>query len=158
MKTIPLTKGYFTIVDNDDYLKLAVKRWCSVVDNRNPNKVKVRPFRREGKKGIYLSIEIMDPPKGKQVDHINGNTLDNRKSNLRICTSAENQHNKGKMENNTTGYKGVSFDKRDGFYYSRIKNNGKRISLGRFKNSINAALIYDEMAVKLHGKFAKLNF
>lgn len=138
MKTIPLTRGYFTKVDDDDYKKWAIFRWCAFVDNRNPNKIKVRAYRREKGKSIYLSRKIMNPPEGLQVDHINRDTLDNRKSNLRICTPAENQWNKTKYDNNKTGYQGVRLDKRDGRFYAKTQRNNKTIYLGGYKTAEEA--------------------
>lgn len=67
---------------------------------------------------------------GNVVDHINGNTLDNRKTNLRLCNKSQSQMNRGRQSNNKTGYKGVSYRKDKGKYEGRIKVNGKTIHLG----------------------------
>jgi len=89
--------------------------------------------------------------KDEIVDHINGNTLDNRRSNLRICSNAENGRNRGKNSNNSSGFKGV-FLKRDK-WAAQIKHNGKSIHLGTFKTPEEAHLAYQRAANKLHGRF-----
>lgn len=90
-------------------------------------------------------------------DHINGDTLDNRKQNLREATISQNNMNKGNQRNNTSGYKGVCWNIVHNKFYAYITLNRKRISLGYFKCAKQAAQAYNEDAVKLHGDFAKLN-
>lgn len=90
-----------------------------------------------------------------QVDHINGDKLDNRIINLREATNAENSRNrpsKGK-----SGYRGVSFHKRTGLYHARIMTDGKKMFLGAFVCPKVAAIAYNNAAKELHGKFATLN-
>ena len=91
----------------------------------------------------------------KIIDHINGNKLDNRKANLRICTYSENTINvKRNLQNK---FRGVSFDKLREKWKARISVNGKRIQLGRFDTKIQAAIRYNSFAIKFHGSFANLN-
>ncbi len=97
-------------------------------------------------------------PDDKVVDHINGNPLDNRKVNLRVCLPSDNAKNQRIKANNTSGYKGVSLNKRTNLYESYIKSNYKRYHLGNFKSAVEAAQKYDEFALKLHGEYARLNF
>jgi hypothetical protein len=118
---------------------------------------------------IRLHRLIMDPPAGKVVDHISGKTLDNRRSNLRICSHSENARNRRRT---TTGaeipFKGVKRNKGhadkalDGKplnpYAAQINVNNKREHLGIFATPEEAALVYDQRAKELHGDFAKLNF
>lgn len=89
------------------------------------------------------------------VDHISCNTLDNRRSNLRICKAPENKWNVGKNAANTTGYKGVCFDKSHNKYIAQITVRGKRINLGRAKTAEEAFRFYCEAAKKYHGEFAR---
>ncbi len=96
-------------------------------------------------------------PDGKQVDHINGNPLDNRRENLRICENAENNRNKGLTKASTSGYKGVSLYKRSGTWRAYIVTNYKQKHLGTFDNPIDAAKAYNVAAIKFHGEFARLN-
>jgi len=100
--------------------------------------------------------EIMSPPQELVVDHINGDGLDNRKENLRVCTHAENIRNQKLNRLNTTGYKGVCVNREK--WISRIKVNGKLLYLGRYNTPEEAAQVYDEAARKYFGKFASLNF
>lgn len=102
--------------------------------------------------------EIMQTPMELQTDHINGNKLDNRKENLRICTCSENQHNKKIYKNNLSGYKGVYFDKANNCWRALIRINGKKIYLGTFYASKDAAKAYDIAAKKYFGEFAVFNF
>jgi hypothetical protein len=107
---------------------------------------------------IYMHQVILGCPKGFVIDHINGNPLDNRKSNLRVCTQQENSFNRPRSKNNTSGYKGVSKRKETGKFRAYIHHNFKYRYLGDFKTSKEAAEAYDSAAVKLFGQFAQLNF
>lgn len=98
----------------------------------------------------------MQCQKGFQVDHINHDKLDNRKSNLRIVTQQQNLMNRKVFKNNKTGFKGVSVYGEK--YRASIRKNGKREYLGFFKNPIDAAKAYDKRAIELFGEYAVLNF
>jgi hypothetical protein len=91
------------------------------------------------------------------VDHINGNTLDNRKLNLRICKNEENVRNQKLSKRNKTGYKGVSYNKRLEKFCATIRFKNKTICLGHFENKIDAAIAYNNSAIKYFGEFSKLN-
>ena len=104
---------------------------------------------------------IMSTPEGMHTDHINGDPLDNRKENLRICTHAENQHNYGPQKNSILGLKGVYADRRVGrtrVFIAEIRALNKRYYLGRYPTAEEAARAYDAKAKELHGEFAHLNF
>ena len=96
----------------------------------------------------------------ESVDHINGNTLDNRRSNLRLASNKENARNSRKSAKNTTGYKGVYkvFGSEEKPWKAAIYVNGKSVHLGCFANLTQAAKAYDQAAILYFGKFAKLNF
>jgi hypothetical protein len=96
--------------------------------------------------------------KDKTIDHINGNKLDNRIENLRICTQAENTRNRRMSVNNKSGFKGVSFNKNSNKWRAFIMIDRKQIHLGYFDDVLLAAKAYDEAAKLYHKKYAKLNF
>jgi hypothetical protein len=107
-------------------------------------------------KTLKLHNLIMNPPEGLVVDHKNGNPLDNKQLNLRICTQHENTLNSKNRSNSSIKYKGV--DKRNnGKYRARIMIDGKREHIGDFDTGIEAALAYNEKAKELFGEFARLN-
>lgn len=160
MKRIPLTKGKFALVDNEDYdYIVAMGKWKC-----NNSGYAVKSITTTNENGKIVNSDkimhriIMNCPKGVHVDHINGNGLDNRKSNLRLCSIQENSRNRGAQRNNTTGFKGVVYEASRGMFKSRIQvSKHKRIHLGYFKNPKEAARAYNEAAIKYHGEFAKLN-
>lgn len=89
------------------------------------------------------------------IDHIDGNKSNNQLSNLRVCTNAENMRNRGKNSNNTTGYKGVRKDERDGRYYPRIQNPtaGRYESLGGYATPEEASIVYEAKSIEYYGEF-----
>jgi hypothetical protein len=95
----------------------------------------------------------MDVPNNMVVDHINGNKLDNRRSNLRICTQAENQRNRGKQRNNVSGHKGVTWYARTSKWRVSIVLNKKHIHLGYFNLVSEAQKAYENAATEYHGEF-----
>jgi hypothetical protein len=107
---------------------------------------------------VYLHRLIMGAAKGQTVDHINGNTLDNRRSNLRFATRSQQNMNKGVPSNNTSGFKGAYLDKRDQRWAASIWINGEKKSLGYHDAAEDAARAYDRAARELFGEFASLNF
>lgn len=111
-----------------------------------------------GKRGVLLHRHITKAARDLSVDHINHDPLDNRLSNLRLCTHAENMRNIDKKAKATSGYKGVSFYKRDGTFSAYITKNYKKIHIGYFQTAKEAAQAYDHKARELFGEFANLNF
>lgn len=103
-----------------------------------------------------MHVQIMNFP-NLSVDHINGNTLDNRKENLRIVTHSQNTKNRTKSKNKTSKFKGVNFCKRSKKWRVRIKVEYKSINLGYYTNEIEAAIAYNKAAKKYFGKYAKPN-
>jgi len=160
MKSIALSKGYEAIVDDCDYLVLSKMKWHVVVCPYNL----VYAVRRQKINGKIINIMMhrfilgLIGNKKFQVDHINGNGLDNRRSNLRPCTDQQNKFNMKKRSDNTSGYKGVSWLPDRKRWQAQIQINKKNSRIGRFLSKVEAANAYDKRAVELFGEFAKLNF
>lgn len=157
---IPLTKGLFAIVDEEDYEKLSKIKWRSLLSSKNISYA-IRTIQQNYKKENILMhrfvLNLSD--KTLHIDHINGNGLDNRKSNLRITNRNGNMRNLTRERvNNTSGYRGVSFDKESNKWLSYIYINRKQKKLGRFTNKEDAAIAFDKAAKSLFGDFCgKLN-
>lgn len=117
MKQIPLTKGKVTVVDDADYEELSRYKWHVAAE-----KYPARWGRRGERHIVYMHRQIMQPPDGMEVDHIDGNTFNNLRSNLRVCTHAENIHNAKRPSNNKSGVKGVYFNKDIGKWSAAIAN------------------------------------
>ncbi len=158
MKKIPLTQGQVALVDDEDYEYLCKSKWCAFYSHGRYYAVRT-VWENKRNKIILMHRQILNPPKGKEVDHINHNGLDNRKKNIRIATRSQNNQNQRKCTRNTTSkYKGVSWDKKTNKWISYIKINCKRTVIGYYHNEIFAAGKYDEWARKCFGSFANTNF
>jgi len=155
MKFIPLTKGKFTIVDDKNYEWLNQWKWQIDSDGYAVRSVSIKEEYKGNKKRMHRVI--MNTPEGMETDHINGNRLDNRRQNLRICTRAENVRNCKKHRDNHSGYKGVYWNKREKKWRASIRIGKQDIHLGYFKSTIEAARAYNKKAKKLFGKFARIN-
>lgn len=153
---IELSQGKKAIVDNEDYERLSQRRWyASNEHGRFYAKTCVKGSGSKIRMHRFI-MGVTDP--NTLVDHKNHNTLDNRKSNLRICTTAENTRNVQSHKGGTSKYLGVSFDKANNKWMSQIYHNKKQIKIGRYKDEKEAALMYDIKAKELHKEFANLNF
>lgn len=101
-----------------------------------------------------VALAFIPNPNNKPfVDHIDRNTTNNNVSNLRYATNTKNGQNQDKHKNNTSGYKGVSFNKPRNKYKAEIRIDGKNKHLGLFKTALEASLVYEEKAIELHGEF-----
>ena len=157
-RMIKLTQKKFAIVDQGDYEDLMKYKWHAHKEKTNFYAARKgrasEPFNT-----LVMHRAIMNPPKDLCVDHINHNGLDNRRANLRLATSAQNNWNRSARKwRSSSKYKGVSWDKKEKRWIVSIRCHGKIDFLGRFKNETEAARAYDNAAKKLHGEFAYLNF
>jgi hypothetical protein len=158
-RKIPLGQNLFAIVDPCDYYWLNAFHWT--YEGKGELIYAVRNgISSNGKKmTIRMHREIMNAPKHLVVDHAGGNTLDNRRTNLRLATRFQNSCNRRCDKTKTTSrFIGVSFLKNENLWRVRINNKNKTITLGRFDNETEAAKAYDEAAKKHRGRFAVLNF
>jgi hypothetical protein len=158
-RKIPLGEGRFTLVDPALFYQLNIFQWYA--DGKSEKIYAVRNIisANENSRTMRLHREIMNVPPGILVDHRNGNTLDNRRTNLRLATCSQNSCNRQKTKSKTSSrFIGVSFDKHKVVWTAYISFHRKRIWLGCFKTEIEAAKAHDEAAKKHHGEFARLNF
>jgi hypothetical protein len=155
---ISLTQGQVAIVDKEDFAWISEWKWYAQFDPKMQSYYAVRAKNVNGKQvRCVMHREIAAPLQGFQVDHINHNTLDNRRANLRVCSRAENLRNKQKRKLGASGFKGVAWCPYKKRWRADIMVDGKNIYLGRYKTPQEAASAYDEGARKYHGEFACVN-
>lgn len=155
---IVLSRGYFALIDSSDYDKVSPFNWSA---DTTSGSVYAKRYMNMGGGVLvltYLHRFIMDAKYGEEVDHKDGNGLDCRRSNLRVCNSQKNNMNRRKSPNGTSSFKGVSWDKSRDQWRATIKINRKMQYLGRFTSEVVAAETYDSAAMRLFGEFAVLNF
>lgn len=158
-REIPLTKGKVTIVDAGDYEFLSQWNWFSLNDYYAARTKYIGMFNGKPKRiTIKMHQVLMNAPEGFEIDHINGDGLDNRRSNLRICTHQQNIWNRRAQKGSTSKYKGVSFQASTQYWKAYISiDGGKQKHLGCYLNEEGAARAYNKAAKKYHGEFARLN-
>jgi len=155
IKIIRLTNGKETIIDSSDWIKVKDFNWGYGFGGSGYAGTNIGG--RKNHKQLLLHRFIMDTPKGMVTDHINGNKLDNRRKNLRICTQAENSMNCRKNIIKSSKYKGVSWFKRDKCWRAYINLNRRQIHIGYFTKETDAVKAYNKQAIKVHKTFANLN-
>ena len=160
MKEILLTQGFAAIVDNEDYEELSRLKWhCSTRGNRPGHLYAVRrQSAKSGKRGkMRMHRVIMNAPDGMEVDHIDGDELNNQRANLRVCTRKQNGRSRGKHVAKTSRYKGVYLDKVSGKWRAIIQPDGGAKGLGAHGTEREAARAYNKAAIEEFGTFARLN-
>lgn len=145
---------YRVLLDAEDYERvLALGRWSvDVKSNRRPV---YAVYTGGGGSPVLLHRFLLQAPQGMQVDHINGDGLDCRKENLRLCTASENRCNRGMQADNKSGYKGVCWHKQRGKWHAQIKRFGQKYSLGLYSTPEAAHAAYCSAGVEHHGAFAR---
>lgn len=157
MKRIPLTRGQSTVVSDDDYPGLS--RHCWHLRTTNHKKYAIRREYFPTPRWVRMHREILKATDELEVDHINGDGLDNRRENLRLCSHRENcRASKTKTPGTSSRFRGVTWHRIGKRWMAQLKKNGKRIYLGLFLAEEAAARCYDAAAIEHFGKFASLNF
>lgn len=161
-RIIELTQGHVTIVDDEDFDQLSKHRW-KIFKVKGVPKYAARTTGARGMKTILMHRQILQAVTGIEVDHKDGNGLDNRRTNLRIATHRQNMANGPKKPKHgnppTSQFKGVYWNKERGKWQAQIaRGDGGVAYLGRFTLEEEAANAYDKKAIELFGEFARLNF
>jgi len=162
MKEIKLTQGKVVRVDDEDYEKLNKFKWfAEFIPRRNGWYAARNARKHEGRGLIRMHRAILDAPSGLDVGHLSGDGLDNRKTNLRVCTRAQNICNNRPCKRARSKFKGVFFDNRPGTLLNRwtaqITVDGRCTTLGRFPTEEDAARERDAAALLMWGTYAHLN-
>lgn len=159
MKRIPLTQNKFALVDDADFQKINQHKWSA---SKRINTYYALRYIGGGRKRprfclMHRDILGLQKGDGKHTDHIDGNGLDNQRSNLRVCTQQQNAFNQ-RAQRGSSRFKGVHWFKRCRIWQANIRHEYRTIHLGYFKNEVDAAEAYDRAAKRLFGNFARLNF
>lgn len=157
MKEIPLTQGFVALIDDEDVELVSRHKWFA---SRHGSRVYARTNVLDAnshRKTLPMHRLIMNPGRGLDIDHINGNGIDNRRSNLRSCSRSRNKANAAAYANNRSGFKGVYWQKDVRKWRAQIRVMGRKLHLGLFDARQEAALAYNKAAVEHFGEFARLN-
>lgn len=153
MAELVLSGGQISLIDEEDLPLVEGRRW------RCQNAEGGYPYAFSGKAQRYVLHRLIAcPPPGMFVDHVNGNTLDNRRCNLRVCTPSQNMANKKRKSNSRSPYKGICLDKRGNWRVAIGPSHRRHRVSGTFKRAEEAAMAYDLLAVLTYGEFACVNF
>lgn len=156
---VQLTQGYFALIDEADAGSVGCNNW-SVYRNKHIRYAQKNFVHRNGKKQpIYLHVflwRVWGRPDAPELDHRNTDGLDCRHHNVRAATQAQNRWNRGAQVNNTSGHKGVSWNRALRRWDARIKANGVQHYLGLFDTVEEAAAAYKAAAQEFHGVFSRV--
>ena len=163
MLKIPLTKDKEALVDQKDYNRVMLHSWQAAKYRWSDKHYARTDIFVPGGKGLKKVVKmhrfilgVVDNPE-IQVDHLNGNPLDNTRSNIRLVTPSQNMQNRPLLSHNKSGYIGVYWRSARSKWVARIQKNGKRRVLGHFDCKIEAAESYNKAALELYGQDAQLN-
>jgi len=168
MKNIYLSgkwgQGRFVLVDDEDFKWLSQYKWhyqyYRTINNGDEYGYATRgkyDYEKKKNKMIKMHREILNAPDNFQVDHKNGNPLDNRRVNLRLCHADGNAKNVRIRKDNTSGYKGVVWHKQHKKWYAQISINGRSRFIGLFRDKLEAVKAYNNKAEQCYGEYARLN-
>lgn len=155
-KVVGLTKGYETLVDDEDFDLVNSMPWYASIYKNGVYAARNRPMVNGIRNGQMFMHTFLTG--WALVDHIDRNGLNNQRSNLREATQTQNHTNSRKRSDKSSTYKGVYWNFRNRKWIADIRVNGKTTYLGSFVNPIDAALAYDEAARRIHKEFARVNF
>ena len=153
MKEIILTRGKLALVDDEDYYKLIIYKWTALKAKNG----RWYATRFDGLAYTYMHAEIMKTKYGEDVDHRNHDGLDNQRHNMRVCTRSQNHANRRKLTPASSKFKGVCYHKATNRWRAYIKKDYVQRYLGIYNTETDAALAYNEAAIKLFGEFALIN-
>ncbi len=153
---ITLTKGYVAVIDAADIDKVSGRNWCALVSPKRKAVYAVRVDTNHYRQTTILMHRVIaQAPADMHVDHIDGDGLNNRSANLRLCTQAENNLNLGVRSDNQSGFKGVFFDSRSGKWRAEIRRGGRTRHLGFFGSPEEGHEAYQSASVEIHGEFRR---
>ena len=156
-RRIYLGEDEWTILDQQDYYRFGNLKWTISGNGKKFYATRFLKIAPGQTKTLRLHREILNAPADLLVDHINSDTLDNRRANLRLATHSQNTCNSRIKSKGSSRFRGVQFRKRRGWVAITYKDK-KMIWIGTFDSEIEAARAYDAAAKKYHGEFARLNF
>lgn len=157
MATVTLTQGMVATIDASDIDLVNGWNWSALMSPRRKAVYAARVIARDGKQTMLLMHRvIIGAEPGLVVDHRDGDGLNNRQSNLRLCSRADNALNTGRRADNKSGFKGVFFDARSGKWRAEIRRGGRSVHLGLHEDPEEAYARYCAAAHDIHGEFARL--
>lgn len=158
MKEIPLTQGKVALVDDEDFERLmAMGKWQFGGRYAQKTTHIGRLNNKQITTTLLMHRAVAECPNDKEVDHIDGNKLNNQKNNLRVCSRLENGKNRLVNKNSSTGFKGVTICPSTKLFRADIMCGGKSHFLGRFHKVQDAVIAYNAASIAHHGEFSKLN-